>query len=466
MATSPPSQYQKIRRNDPDKLFKDNRTKTLLKVATDGRVPRQITMDKYNITLDEVNDIRKKNGMSSVAKTVRSEPKAVTVAKKAFEESKTEAPLVDTDYSLSSIMKYYTEHASIDPKSKLPRAITTMKNVFGITIEYTTAKRTPSTKIVSASWNGKGNLFNTINLLGKQYLDNTSLIFDNMQHLFEKVNTINEAASSKSIRLQKLLVLFSEYPAYDKVENKRDEAIRLLKKAIDDATPNVQADAAYKEIVSVVEDYDEIVRKVASKFGKTSEEYLFMKVFENVPSRDDLGLMKVLDIEYKPKLDPNNIKPNLLSQINRVTEDKYNLLVMADTSAIFVFTTYKTSNKYGTVMYKCSDELFHLLNEYFDNSSFTYNIDSEFLFKSKNSEMKQTKFVSQMLVSSGVKESKKIVNENDGSINLLRHSIATKLVSKIDIKNAESFKSERVRISKLMRHSIQTTDQYISQIKK
>jgi hypothetical protein len=41
-----------------------------------------------------------------------------------------------------------------------------------------------------------------------------------------------------------------------------------------------------------------------------------------VPSRDDLGLMKALDVDYNYQLNHNKIKPDLLAQIEEYSKGK------------------------------------------------------------------------------------------------------------------------------------------------
>jgi len=99
------------------------------------------------------------------------------------------------------------------------------------------------------------------------------------------------------------------------------------------------------------------------------------------------------------------------------------------------------------------------------NKKYSYNIEGDFVFKSKNKFFKQTNFVSNMLMKAGVKDKVQVANVNVGSINLLRHSIATKLVKQLNPNNKEQYNKERIRISKLMKHSVEQTDNYISQLK-
>lgn len=497
-------QYQKTRRADPDKKWLDERMRRLRKFAT-GIVPQPRILVKYEITIETVNAIRRDNNyppldtakydakpfetMTTTALGINKdtlkhiEKVAKQAAVKLHEEKellkKTQDALKaqykykfvgipeEDRYSVKQIMNYYTKHESIDPKTRAPRAPTTMRIVYGIHLKYNTEKQTPDTKIQTASWNGLGNLANTISRLGKKYMDDTSLIFDDMKKLFDTVEGIKEANVSKQGRLQHLNVLFKEYPGYQIVEAKRKAAVELMNKEIDDKySPSVQSDKAKRKLLSVVEDFDTIVNKVERRFGKTSEEYLYMKVFEEVPSRDDFGSMKVLDVDYNYMLNPNKIKADLKAQIETLSEDKYNLLIMGNQNAMFYFTSYKTAGKYGNVFYPCSKALYKLIIAYMVSPRYNYRIEGEFLFKSKNMNMKQSAFVGNMLVKSGVKEVVKVANQHEGSINLLRHSWATKELSKLDPNNKEQFNNGRIRISHLMRHSVEQTDTYLSTVKK
>lgn len=495
--------YMKTYRNNAQYRFREEKMRRINKIKQ-GVIPRPDTLAKYGITAEMINSIRKSVGKdpidiskfdknpiettTSVALSINIETKkhlekvakeqSIKLKEKKHILKKTQDALRakykyklvgiphEDRYSFQQIVNYYTKHEFIDPKTNAPKATVTMRNVFGIIIEYNTAKRTSQTKIKSATWNGKGNIFDTISRMGAKYLADTSLIFDNMQKLFDTVDGIKEKSASKQKRLQSLNPMFKTYPGYQNIEEKKDKAVEMMNKEIDmKYSPIVQADKAQKKVLSVVEDFDSIKRKVENTFGKTSEEYLYMKVFEEVPSRDDLGIMKILDYDTNFKLNSEKITPALKDAMDHLSEDKYNLLVMGDKNAIFAFYVYKTDNKYETLYFPCSASLFKLLSAYMINKKYSYNIEGDFVFKSKNKFFKQTNFVSNMLMKAGVKDKVQVANVNVGSINLLRHSIATKLVKQLNPNNKEQYNKERIRISKLMKHSVEQTDNYISQLK-
>ena len=495
--------YMKTYRNNDQYRFREEKMRRMNKIKH-GVVPRADTLAKYGITAEMINTIRKSVGLdpidiskfdkkpietqTSVALSINVETKkhlekvakeqSIKLKENKFELKKTQDALRakykyklvgiphEDRYSFQQIANYYTKHEFIDIKSKAPKAVMTMRNVFGIAIQYDTPKRTPNTKIKTATWNGKGNLFDTISRMGAKYLSDTSLIFDNMQKLFDTVDGIKEKASSKQKRLQNMNPMFKEYPGYQSIDEKRNKAVAMMDKEIDMRySPIVQADKAQTKSLSIVEDFDSIKRKVETTFGSSSEEYLYMRIFEEVPSRDDLGIMKILDYSTKYLLNADKITPDLKDAMDHVSEDKYNLLVMGDKNAIFAFYVYKTDGKYNELYYPCSSSLFKLISAYMINKKYKYRIEGDYVFKSKNKEMKQTNFVSNMLKKSGVKDKVQLANVNVGSINLLRHSIATKLVKQLNPNKKEQYNKERIRISKLLKHSVEQTDTCISGLK-
>ena len=498
------TQYMQTYRSNAQYRWREEKMRRLNKIKH-GVIPRHATLIKYNITTNDINTIRASVGKSPIDITIYekdpiettttlalsintqtklklekiAKEESITLKEKKQDlkkhqdglRSKYKYKLVgvpsENRYSLEQIINYYTKHEFIDPKTNAPKSNVTMRNVFGIVIEYNSTKRTTETVIKTAYWNKKGNIHDTISRMGEKYLADTSLIFDNMKKLFDIVEGIDELPSSKQKRLQNMNPMFKSYPGFENINEKRNKAVAMMDEEIEKKySPIVQSQKAQKKNLSVVENFDTIVKKIETAFGKTSEEHLFIKMFEEIPSRDDLGCMKIMEYNTKYKLNADKITPDLKSSIDNMSENKFNLMIMGDKNAIFSFCKYKTDAKYDTLYYPCSASLFKLVKNHISNKKFKYNIDGDFIFKSKNKDMKQSTFVSSMLKTAGVKDKVQVANVNVGSINLLRHSIATKLVGKLDPNNSAHYNKERIRISKLMKHSVATTDSYISQLKK
>ena len=120
---------------------------------------------------------------------------------------------------------------------------------------------------------------------------------------------------------------------------------------------------------------------------------------------------------------------------------------------------YKTAKLYGDIYREIKDrnltvDLSKQIESIMDNQKDDADIP---LFRGAK---KQSTWVSGFLTKAGIKDGSK--TNNTGSINLLRHSFIDYKVNMMDKMNYSP--DERIKLAKMMRHSVQTSPSYLSMV--
>lgn len=348
-------------RSDPEKKFNENRDRQIKRIF-DGFKPRQQTLETYKISMDEVNAIRKKGGHS---------------------------PL-DTKESIKTISEWMI--LNDDKMSE-----STKKLHFGTLENYTNSNlyRILKDKDVSAS-------------------------FKDMKATIESI--ISKGSPATMLRnLQTLSLVMEKYPGLEKYEKQ----FNLLKKVRNELSGETQASNLERRQAEKISDtFTQIKQKVCEKFGEDSKECLYMKFYEEVPSRDDLGSV---DIHLE---DPER------------TDDNY-IIVGTGDRVTFVLNKYKTSEIYGQIKTNLSKKLSEEIRNYIIREKPVY------LF----GKGKMSTFVGKMLKDLGV--------EGSGNITLLRKAFVSE-----KFENDPNMSSEdRVALAKALKHSPLATTMYIRKFK-
>ena len=182
----------------------------------------------------------------------------------------------------------------------------------------------------------------------------------------------------------------------------------------------------------------EIKAKVAENYPRGTLENLYMNLFEEIPSRDDIGSIRVYDhashlteSDFPIKTEPNKvISPKIKTLIQNVKSEsnKYgkndNMIIRYGSPKkhvgfIVCMYNYKTRKLYGDIYTEIQNKDLTIdLNKQIEKIMDSQKDDADIpLFKGSK---KQSTFVSSFLTKAGVKDGSK--TNNTGSINLLRHS--------------------------------------------
>jgi len=258
--------------------------------------------------------------------------------------------------------------------------------------------------------------------------------------------------------LEAINPVLKEYPAFNEVSDKRDEAVAKIDKVL--ATEFKGTSDAYKlkkRETEQIDSWTTIKSKIESKFPMGTDEYLYINIFEQAPSRDDLANLKIFDTTKSLLIedmdDPKKLQ-SFKSGIKRFADDgETNALILHRTGAIFAFFRYKTDGLYGDQYVKVDAELRQLIDDYVANGF----IDTE-LFPFKGGKM--TSFVSKMLKQAGLKSDS---SKNKGAINLLRKALITHKTEQLRLLG-DITAEDRIKLAKIMRHSVVVTPAYLRKI--
>ncbi len=170
--------------------------------------------------------------------------------------------------------------------------------------------------------------------------------------------------------------------------------------------------------------YNAYLKLLSDKYGEESKEYLIGRIYDELPARDNLNNLIIVNNE-------NNLN------------DKNNYLVVLRTgNCIFIINEYKTKNK-GQIKLKTTPLLSNLIKNYIKKKEITDTLFGK---------GKLSQFVTKMNTMIGIE------GKNNG-INYLRHM----KVSTVYDSNATDM--EKVEIAQRMGHSTATQKTYLHKIK-
>jgi len=221
----------------------------------------------------------------------------------------------------------------------------------------------------------------------------------------------------------------------------------------------------------------EIKAKVAESYPRGTPEHLYMELFEEVPSRDDIGSIRVYDhaghlkeSDFSIKTEPDKI---LSTEIKTLIENvkaestKYgivdNMIIRYGSSTkhfgfIVCMYNYKTHKLHKDIYTEIKDKNLTVdLNRQIEKVMANQKDDADIpLFKGPR---KQSTWISGFLTKAGVKDGSK--TNNTGSTNLLRHSYIDYKINIIEKSTVYSL-DERIKLATMMKHSVQTSPAYLS----
>jgi hypothetical protein len=384
-------------------------------------------------------------------------------------------------FEISQIMNQFVKYSRRKPSGE-PLSEARMLH-YGIKMVYTDTNMDKNTKVKSASFNGKGQIVGLLNDINKKYLKDLSLLFEpgNVEKFISDLKALTKfKANTKQQKIELLNTLLKEYPGFNITDSMSDKRGVVLKR-IDESivhqfTPMTQALKNNDQKAKTYTPWLEIKENVVESYPRGTPEHLYMELFEEIPSRDDIGSIRVYDhaghlteSDFPIKSEPNKpISTEIKELIENVKADserygvKDNMIIRFGSAKkhvgfIVCMYRYKTQKLYGDIYTEIKDKNLTVdLNKQIEKMMANQKQDEDtFLFKGSK---KQSTFVSSFLTKAGVKDGSK--TQNTGSMNLLRHSFLDYKLKIIDKMNYSS--EERIKLSKMMKHSVGTSPTYLS----
>ncbi|CAL6428871.1 unnamed protein product [Bathycoccus prasinos] len=170
-------------------------------------------------------------------------------------------------------------------------------------------------------------------------------------------------------------------------------------------------------------------------FGRESKEFLYISVYEEFPSRDDLG---------KLVINPPNMTGNV--------EKTMNYIVKKNGVWTIYLNVYKTMDFFGRVVVRFSDATSKLISNYIAKHR---RKNGEHLFGTFGKDGKMSATIAAWLVEAGIKDGKvQGQTKTPGAINLLRHAYISQKIKEEDV----------MKLSETMKHSPLATELYVRKI--
>ena len=351
---------------------------------------------------------------------------------------------------------------------------------------YSDTNLDKNTTVKTASFNGKGQIVGLFNDIDKKYLKDLSLLFEpgNVEKFISDLKNLTKfKANTQQQKIELLNTLLKEYPGFN-ITNEMSDKRDVVVKTIDDAivhqfTPLTQALKINDQKTKTYTPWLEIKATVAETYPRGTPEHLYMELFEEIPSRDDIGSIRVYDhaghlkeSDFPIKSEPDEpISPEIETLIANVKEDsekygiKDNMIIRHGSSKkhvgfIVCMFNYKTHKLYGDIYTEIRNKNLTIdLNNQIEKVMANQKDNEDIpLFKGPR---KQSTWISGFLKAAGVKNGSK--TNNTGSINLLRHSFIDYKINIIENSTVYS-PDERIKLATMMRHNVQTSPSYLSMV--
>jgi len=228
--------------------------------------------------------------------------------------------------------------------------------------------------------------------------------------------------ASKKLMIQAILVAIKELKI--KVSNRANKAYNDYYDKL-----TIQYSDAIDEKKDKLPSMEQYMKLVLERFGADSTEYLLIKLYDEVPVRDDFGKLNIVSTQ---------------KQANENKELNYIVIPKSGVASV-ILNDYKTKSKYGQLVFKLSTELTKDIKKYIKSNP----TDDNTLFKSKGT---LTQLVGKI---------NKEVNLT-GGINTIRHIKITTLFNDPEFKDMSVEK--RMDLSKKMGNSVVIQKTYLRQL--
>ena len=458
-------------RDNPDYVRNEYKQRVLRRVAK-GAVPNVESMEKYDITLEDINNLRKQYDYDPIVMNI---PMFLQSRLYRGRDGVAEADFVP---DASEVVDEYRPGEEVDQpapqetlaemQTRIQSGYTGKLDAMSISIWMRNNPRQATTKQAGkvsqnttkgqyGAPNSKetGQFYIFLEYLGEEYVKDVSLTLrkEGVAHIREMVNKPRKNRKrdgfkdlkSTNLELSTLLIALRTYPAFrddylndERFKDAYDGINRVWReneaKTSADALQNPKKD---KPVVA----WDKVKEMVKKKYpDPLSKEHIYIDMYDECPARDDYAELFV-DAS-------NNQVPSNSTQYKSISK---NTIFIPNKSkrkrmkqAIFVLVNYKTRALYGTKEFQFSAGLTKRLVKYREA-----NNSGMYLF----GKPKMTTWVGQMLDSIGIKDRKGL-----GNISYLRKSYISTALQNITSGH------ERTQLAFKLEHSPSASLKYIREL--
>jgi hypothetical protein len=414
----------------------------------EGVIPREETMKAYNLTMQDVNDIRIEKGLEPIlidtklpkikrakailarkaqiqedinkANEIKEATKDIVEAKqKAIQEAvQVNNEKVDTiktmDYktlNLDTIRDYFIKLAELKPEAR--GVFTTNRYMDMLRLIFAEIGNCPEKK-TKKGFEPKGDIIPCIT-----------------KKLLKQISDKYENPGTRKGYYQALSVLVREFPGLkDKLKPGVFDAIQ---KAYNDSKELADAKRALNP-TKEIDSFQEMKKKILATFKPDSVEALLIELYDEFNTRDDFGDVKLIASEKE------------------VTDNKQNYMILKP-KVRFILQMYKTDKRYGKI------ELDAENTKIYDILMKQGKKVGDYLITRKDGKIYTNGIlsgvISRMMTKAGIPR-----NNNDGAILLLRAAKKTELLTKVQNQSPEEY----ARIARNAQHSPLLQLQYLRKI--
>ena len=456
--------YMKKFRSEPDNVLRENKAKIFAKIRERPDYKAQIgTLKKYGIMPEEVTVIRKElkfvpNDLYTTVANTRA--KALKLQQDNIKEQEKEARSILANNlnakDLSTLLNTTMPNALKGKAFTIANASKfTFKSLKAYFYEFEGSGKGKRAKSTLGSYFGTkdktntGKLYKIINRHSPDCAKHDTGFkhcFVDMKGLIESIMVNpNSVVSTKLKDLEVLSLTMREYPPID-IEGEFKPQYDLLQAKIKEVLPQAEArklDLSKNQKIDYT--FTQMTEMIRKQFGDSSLQYLFMRMFNEFPIRDNFG-----NLHIKTGTLTKNADDTWSFNKEPVRTSDGNFLVLNPKKSEpvqIVFQDYKTNSIFGVIVSEFSKPTSDLIKKLGKNNSTLFG-----------EQKKLTTWVKEMLLKAKVKsieETKKGASKNVGNLNLLRHAyISEKLTPDIS-------EAERVKLANSMKHSPVMSVQYV-----
>ncbi len=467
--------YQQEYRKEDENRVNENRLKVLNRIAEGKKVWKR-SLDEYNITQTDINNIRAENGLEPlgfhapyyepITPDVREEERYLPDNSEiidAFVASQNEVQGVRRtlapeererfgdeqqtfSYDVREINKYMQRNPGFaSGKSNKPLSLESIKVQYG----------NPNSEEGRSGTTGRLYIF--VKSLGDEYVENMAKVLepgfldvlqrriDNPRVFTRKSGVQGTEASLKNVivQLEVFLKVLRQYPGFNALETQRFSRIydKINQAYLQVVARDKAEQLANPKVGKPAPKWSTLVTAIKKYFpDELSKENLLISMYDEQMGRDDYANLFVDDKENArlplTDIDVSNVRKNTIF----IRENR--------AKAIMVLRDYKTSGIYGTRVFEFSEALTKRIKEYVKTKVFREKL----LF----GKAKLSPFVAKMLDAIGLTADKR-----DGNINTLRKSYVTTTFAEME---GNLSATKRVKLQYHMRHGVGVSEKYLREL--
>lgn len=465
-------------RADPEYMKNENKAKILRRVAN-GSIPNVGSLDRYDITLDDINEIRQRNGMRSLDTNIPYFMEGTKNRVRAETEQNyipplpTEQPRPAPPTEVGNINQSAEGFSVADINTWMRNNPVVIGNKTNDVKKYGTIKG--QFGALNAPHN-TGGFYSIMALFGPKYVEDARQLLGRsamrtirgvVMRRYENRLTKSGQTKSNQGKFQKLgtmikklhtvLITLREYPAFDALcrdPNKNrpedcDADVRARYDEINALNSELEAKESAETYAKPkqgkeVKPFKELKKMIEDKFPRGTKEHLYINMYAQFPSRDDMKNLKLS--KDAPPSDVVTLKRMKLMN---------NYIYVSKNRATIALVDYKTSNLYGPRLFEFNQQVSKDIWKYIeDNKLFAKANRSGTLFGPSP----MSSWVKKLLDGLGLPTGA----GREGNINYLRKSYVSSALDEAGEMSADA----RVQLAFHMRHSPSSSLKYVRELMK